>query len=334
MGERRTNRAHAAFKDFDSALRESSMFPLRSAGVEMLQINMGKLCNQMCSHCHVEAGPSRSEIISRENLEKCLGILAENGIENVELTGGAPEMNPNFAWFIGECRARDLRIVVRSNLTIMLEPGYENVPDVLRSNGVEIVASLPCYTRENVERQRGVGVFDKSIKALKSLNGLGYGKSGTGLILKLVYNPGGAFLPGSQEALENDYRKQLGEQHGIEFTSLLTITNMPIGRFKKTILAQREFETYMKLLIGAFNPRSAERVMCREIISVGWDGSLYDCDFNQMLKMSCDHGSPNHIAAFDLALLESRRIVTGLHCYGCTAGSGSSCFGALEGGAQ
>jgi radical SAM/Cys-rich protein len=323
--------AHGEPKDFDSILKNAGIFPLKACGLETLQINMGRVCNQSCTHCHVEAGPQRTEMISGAILEKCLKIVDEHGIETVDLTGGSPEMNPNFRWFVTECARRSVRLVVRTNLTIMLETGYEDVPELLRANRVELMASLPCYTQSNVDKQRGGRVFERSIKALGTLNALGYGKPGSGLILNLVYNPGGPSLPGDQQSLENDYRKQLGDQFGIVFNSLFTIANLPIGRFGKRLRAEGQFDEYMTLLTDAFNPRSVERVMCRKLLSVGWDGSLYDCDFNQVLLMRCDHGAPDHIENFDAETLRNRRIATGRHCFGCTAGSGSSCYGALTG---
>jgi radical SAM/Cys-rich protein len=321
--------AHGDAHNFDSALQAAGLFPLNASGVETLQINMGRVCNQSCAHCHVEAGPLRTEMISRTTLEKCLEIVAEHGIKTVDLTGGSPEMNLNFRWFVAECRRLAVHVVVRTNLTIMLEAGYEDIPQMLGTNQVELMASLPCYTQSNVDKQRGGRVFERSIKVLSDLNSLGYGKPGSGLILNLIYNPGGPFLPGDQQSLENDYRSQLGEQFGIAFNSLFTITNLPIGRFGNTLLAQGEFAKYMALLVDSFNPRSVEQVMCRKLISVGWDGSLYDCDFNQVLRMRCDHGAPGHISEFDIEKLRSRRIVTGRHCFGCAAGAGSSCYGAL-----
>jgi len=319
-----------ACNEFEKTLEASALFPLCAAGIDTIQINTGRLCNQSCVHCHVEAGPDRNEIMSREKLERCLEIVGNNGIGQIELTGGAPEMNPDFRWFVERCGEEDLHLMVRSNLTIMLEDGYTDLPGFLASHGVELVGSLPCYTEDNVDKQRGAGVYKRSITALHRLNEAGYGKAGSPLVLSLVYNPGGAFLPGDQTALEDDYRRELRERHGIEFTHLYTITNMPIGRFKTALTASGEYTKYMEMLAGFFNPESARNVMCRNLLSIGWDGTIYDCDFNQMLGIACDHGAPDHIDVFSMEGLANRRIVTGTHCFGCTAGAGSSCSGALS----
>jgi radical SAM/Cys-rich protein len=321
--------AGAADNEFEKALEESALFPLLAAGIETLQINTGRRCNQSCAHCHVEAGPDRPEIMGRKTLERCLEIAGRNGIGRIELTGGSPEMNPDFRWFVEQCHAQGLHLKVRSNLTIMLEEGYDDLPGFLARHGVDIIGSLPCYTEENVDKQRGDGVYKRSVSALRKLNESGYGMPGSPLALSLVYNPGGAFLPGDQASLENDYRRELKERHGIEFTNLYTITNMPIGRFKAALTESGGYTRYMDLLAGMFNPESAMKVMCRSLLSVGWDGTVYDCDFNQMLGINCDHGAPDHIDSFSMELLANRRIVTGPHCFGCTAGAGSSCSGAL-----
>jgi len=317
------------FKTFDSTLKESRLYPLTATGVEVFQINFGRLCNQSCKHCHVEAGPNRTEMISRETLENCLGILENTRIPAVDLTGGAPEMNPHFRWFVSELRKLGRQILVRCNLTILQEPGQEDLPEFYADNQVEVIASLPYYLERNVDGQRGKGIFEKSIAALKRLNRIGYGREGSSLILNLVYNPGGAFLPPPQAAIEADFKKEMDRRHGVEFNSLFTITNMPIGRFLAFLARTGNFETYMKRLIDAYNPEAAAGVMCRYTLSIGWDGQLFDCDFNQVLGMNCNHGAPDHLNEFDLAQLVGRRIVTGLHCYGCTAGAGSSCGGAV-----
>jgi radical SAM/Cys-rich protein len=316
-------------KDFDAALREARQFPLRASGIEVLQLNFGKLCNQACRHCHVEAGPNRKEMISKETLEACLRIVREAGIPTADLTGGAPELNPHFRWFVSECRGADTLVMVRSNLTVILEPGMEDLPEFYRDLQVEVIASLPYYLEKNVNAQRGGGVFEKSIEAMRRLNEVGYGKEGSPLVLNLVYNPGGAFLPPPQASIEADFRKELGRRHSVEFNGLYTITNMPIGRFRGFLERTGNFASYMDRLIQAYNPAAADGVMCRTTLSVSWDGSLYDCDFNQMLDLTCDHGAPKHIREFSVERLTGRRIVTGLHCYGCTAGAGSSCGGAL-----
>lgn len=315
------------YKNFDASLKESQLFPLTATSIEILQINFGLLCNQSCKHCHVEAGPNRTEIISRETLEYCLNILCNSKIATVDITGGAPEMNPNFKWFIYEVKKMQRHILVRCNLTIVLEPGFDDLPQFYADNDIEIVASLPYFLERNVDSQRGKGTFEKSIKALKILNNLGYSDEDSGLRLDLVYNPGGAFLPPSQAAIEADFKRELHKRYGIKFNSLFTIANMPIGRFMHFLERTGNYETYMQKLIEAYNPQAAAGVMCCYTLSVGWDGNLYDCDFNQMLGLNCNHGAPDHIRNFDLNELKNRRIVTSLHCYGCTAGAGSSCGG-------
>ena len=317
------------FRDFDCALQESHLFPMTATGIEVFQINVGKLCNQSCKHCHVEAGPFRTEAISRETLESCLDILKEIDTPTVDLTGGAPELNPHFRWFVKEVKKLGRQIMVRSNLTIILEPGQEDLPEYYRDHGVEVVASLPYFLERNVDTQRGQGIFRKSILALERLNEIGYGQEDTGLILDLVYNPGGAFLPPPQTAIEADFKREMERRYHISFNRLFTIANMPLGRFLHFLERTGNFESYMQRLIDAYNPEAAAGVMCRHTLSVGWDGTLYDCDFNQMLALNCDHGAPAHLNEFDLKKLKTRRIVTGLHCYGCTAGAGSSCGGAV-----
>jgi radical SAM/Cys-rich protein len=317
------------FKDFDHALQESQLFPLTATGIEILQINFGMLCNQTCKHCHVEAGPTRNEIASKETLEFCLDILKNTDISTIDITGGAPEMNPHFKWFVKEIRKLDRHIMVRCNLTIIFEDGYNYLPQFYAANKIEIIASLPYYTERNVDVQRGKGTFKKSIKALKLLNKVGYGEKKSDIILNLVYNPGGAFLPPSQAAIENDFKRELKKRYDIIFNNLFTIANMPIGRFQDFLERTGNYESYMQRLISAYNPVAATGVMCRYTLSASWDGSLYDCDFNQMLGINCDHGAPDHLKIFDFDKLKTRKIVTGLHCYGCTAGAGSSCGGAV-----
>jgi len=318
-----------ALKEFDLSLRESALFPLTATDIDVLQINFGKLCNQSCKHCHVEAGPGRKGMISRNILEKCLDILRSGNISTVDITGGAPEMNPHFEWFVKESAASGKQVMVRCNLTILLETGYEHLMPFYADQGVEMIASLPYYSERFVDSQRGSGVFDKSIKVLQMLNELGYGDESKGLILNLVYNPAGAFLPPSQAGIEADFKRELLRRFGVQFNHLYTITNMPIGRFREFLKNTGNYESYMRRLICAYNPRAAANVMCRHTLSVGWDGSLYDCDFNQVLALNCNHGAPGHIREFDLNKLRNRQIVTGLHCYGCTAGAGSSCGGAV-----
>lgn len=315
-------------KPFEHALAESGQHPLQATGIEVLQVNLGKLCNQTCRHCHVDAGPDRREVMTPETMQACLVALSATEIPTLDLTGGAPEMNPHFRWFVSEARALGRHIIDRCNLTILLAPGYTDLPEFLATHEVEVIASLPCYLKENADSQRGDGVFDKSIEALQRLNAIGYGKSGSGLTLSLVYNPTGLSLPPPQAALEDAYRIQLRDRFGIEFTRLYTITNMPISRCLDDLLESGRYEEYMEKLIQAYNPTAATGVMCRTMLSVDWDGRLSDCDFNQMLALPLLDGLPRTIHNFDADLLASRRIVTGQHCYGCTAGSGSSCQGA------
>ena len=313
---------------FEEKFKETGESKLSATRLETLQINIGKMCNQVCKHCHVDAGPDRKEIMTRETMQQCIDALAKTNIQTVDITGGAPEMNPDFKWFISEIKKLNRHIIVRSNLTILISNGFEDYPEFLANNNVEIISSLPYYTASNTDRQRGDGVFDKSIQAIKFLNGLGYGKDGSGLIFNLVYNPLGAFLPPKQESLEKDYKRELWNKFGLVFNNLYTITNLPISRFLDYLVESGNYQNYMNRLISAFNPAAALNVMCRNTISIGWDGQLYDCDFNQMLELPVNHGSPKHIQDFDPKLLDNRLIVTGQHCYGCTAGAGSSCGGA------
>ncbi len=302
--------------------------PLKATEIEIFQINLGKMCNQVCKHCHVDAGPDRKEIMIKETMQDCLAILSAHDIPTVDLTGGAPEMNPNFKWFVHEIKKLDRHVIVRSNLTILETNGFEDYAEFMANHRVEIVSSLPYYKKSFTDRQRGDGVFDKSITAMKKLNTLGYGKEDAELKFHLVYNPVGAFLPPSQTELEQDYKRELKNIFGIEFNNLYTITNLPISRFLDYLLQSGNYDSYMKKLVDSFNPIAASNVMCKFTISVGWDGQLFDCDFNQMLEMNMDHGAPSHIKDFDVSLITNRTIVTGQHCYGCTAGAGSSCGGA------
>lgn len=317
------------FKDFDCSLQESQLFPLTANSLEVLQLNLGMLCNQSCKHCHVEAGPKRAEKMSEEILKNCLDVLKNSKIPTVDITGGAPEMNPYFKWFVMEARKLNKHVMVRCNLTILLEPGYEKLHQFYADNRVEVIGSLPYYLERNVDSQRGKGSFQKSIKALQLLNEVGYGDDYRGLILDLVYNPGGAFLPPAQSAIEADFKRELMRRYGIKFSNMFTITNMPIGRFLDFLVRRGNYGSYMQRLISAYNPQAAAGVMCKYTLSIGWNGILYDCDFNQMLELNCNHGAPDHLKEFNLEKLEKRRIVTGLHCYGCTAGFGSSCGGAV-----
>ncbi|MCI0455821.1 MAG: arsenosugar biosynthesis radical SAM protein ArsS [Gemmataceae bacterium] len=296
---------------FEEALVASGLAPLRAGGIQVLQVNVGKLCNQTCRHCHVDAGPDRREVMSRETMQACLDVLARTDIPTLDITGGAPEMNPHFRWLVCEARALGRRVIDRCNLTLLLAPGFEGLPEFLAQQQVEVVASLPCYLPQNTDAQRGEGVFEKSVRALRRLNEVSYGEPGSGLTLTLVYNPVGASLPPPQAALEAAYRRELHERYGIVFNQLFTITNMPISRFLDDLLRTGQLEPYMQRLIDAFNPATAAGLMCRTTLSVGWDGRLYDCDFNQMLDLGLLQGSPQHIREFDERRLVGRRTVTG-----------------------
>lgn len=316
-------------RTFEEKLVQIGHWPLRALGIETLQVNVGKLCNQTCRHCHVDAGPTRTEIMTRETAELVVDVLGRHDIPTLDITGGAPELNPNFDYLVREARALGRHVMDRSNLTVFFVAGKGYLPEFLREHRVEIIASLPCYLEANVDAQRGKGVFSKSIEALQWLNRLGYGQPGTDLELNLVYNPLGASLPPPQKPLEEAYRRELGERFGIVFNKLYTITNMPISRFLLDLKRHGNYEGYMELLLQKFNPATVDGVMCRTLVSVGWDGTLYDCDFNQMLEMPLNHGLPRHLRDFDAYLLARREIRTGSHCFGCTAGSGSSCTGSL-----
>ena len=298
--------------------------------LQTLQVNIGKRCNQACRHCHVESSPIRTENMTFATIERLLTLLAyAPSITTVDITGGAPELNPNFRHFVGQIRAMERTVIDRCNLTVLFERGQQDTAAFLAHHKVQITASLPCYTTGNVDKQRGSGVFDKSIAALLMLNELGYGQPDSGLILNLVYNPLGAFLPGAQAGLQADYKRVLKERHGIVFNSLFTITNMPIKRFLDDLLRQGKLDAYMGLLAERFNPSAAEGVMCRDLVSIGWDGTIYDCDFNQMLELPA---SGRRRTIWDIgALSELQRdpIALDNHCYGCTAGAGSSCGGSL-----
>ncbi|MGD0652693.1 MAG: arsenosugar biosynthesis radical SAM (seleno)protein ArsS [Verrucomicrobiia bacterium] len=314
---------------FQEKLVQVGQWPLRAAGVETLQVNLGKLCNQTCRHCHVDAGPTRLEVMTAQTAGLVVNVLRRHPIPNVDLTGGAPELNSNLEYLIAEARALGRHVIDRSNLTVFYVEGKQHLPEFLRDHQVEVMASLPCYLESNVEAQRGKGVYGKSIEALRWLNRLGYGQPGTGLKLNLVYNPIGPSLPPPQKTLEEAYRQHLGEQYGIVFNQLYTMTNMPISRFLADLLRQGNHKRYLELLVERFNPDTVPGLMCRSLVSVGWDGTLYDCDFNQMLDLPVNHGLPHHVRDFDTYLLARREIRTAVHCFGCTAGSGSSCMGAL-----
>lgn len=325
-------RGNGYAEGFSQALREHGLADLLRAETTTLQVNVGKLCNQACHHCHVDAGPKRTEIMPANIARRTMEVLAASpSITTVDITGGAPELNPNFRWLVEESQRLGRHVIDRCNLTVLLEQTQEDLAEFLATQHVEIIASLPCYTPENVDKQRGKGVFEKSMEALRRLNGLGYGKPDSDLKLNLVYNPAGASLPPQQAKLEGDYRKQLRENHGIEFHHLLTITNMPIHRFEEDLQRQGKHDAYMELLKRNFNPATLPGLMCRSLVSVGYDGKLYDCDFNQMLEMELEQpgGAPSVWDIESFTGWAGRRIATAGHCFGCTAGAGSSCTGAL-----
>jgi radical SAM/Cys-rich protein len=306
--------------EFEEAVARSGQWPLKPASLEVLQINVGKLCNQTCRHCHVDAGPDRREVMTRETMALCLDALDRSTIPTVDITGGAPELNPDFRWLVAECRARGRHVIDRCNLTVLELASQQDLAAFLADHEVEVVCSLPHYRAPNTDRQRGAGVYEKSIAALRRLNVLGYGSGTSGLRLVLVTNPVGAFLPGSQASLETEWKRELWRLHGIRFDALYTITNMPISRYLEWLIDSGNLEGYMERLVTAFNPVAVNGLMCRNTLSVAWDGRLYDCDFNQMLDLAL----PRTI--FD-GLPPERAIVTGPHCFGCTAGAGSSCGG-------
>ena len=327
--------AEPSFQPFTERLRQEKGLPLQRVNLETVQINLGKLCNQACLHCHVDAGPKRTEIMAPRTAELALELIREAGARTVDLTGGAPELNPSFRFLVEQNRQDGRHILDRCNLTVLFEPGQEDLAEFLAEHQVEIFASLPCYSEENVTAQRGHGVYEESIHALRQLNTLGYGQAGSGLVLNLIYNPVGAHLPPPQQDLEGDYKRELGERFGLTFNNLLTITNMPIARFAHSLERDGKLAAYMELLAQAFNPATLESLMCRHLVSVSWDGYLYDCDFNQMLDLRLGNGTPlrlgEHSADSLVRQIIGRDIRLDSHCYGCTAGAGSSCGGALSG---
>ena len=317
-------------------LLDQLAFPaIRRGHLEALQINLTYRCNQRCLHCHVNAGPTRSEAMTDDNLALLHQVIDAHPVHTLDLTGGAPEMHPRFRELVRHARREGLRVIDRCNLSILSEPGYEDLAQFLAEQGVEVTASLPCYSRDNVDKQRGAGVFDASIRGLQRLNALGYGQTGSGLLLNLVYNPQGPSLPPPQQALEADYKRRLAEDFGIVFNQLLCITNQPIARFGSTLVSQGQFNSYMQLLRGSYRPDNLEGLMCRSLVSVDWQGYLYDCDFNQMLDLPLELPGQligrerPHLRDLLTAELDGNPIVTRDHCYACTAGQGSSCGGAL-----
>lgn len=313
---------------FDEKLAAHGL-ELRAATVETLQINVGKLCNQACKHCHVDASPKRTESMTRETAEQVINALQRFRIPTLDITGGAPELNPSFRWLVAEARACGTHIMVRHNLTVMFEPHQEDLPEFFRTHQVEVISSLPYFQEQQTDAQRGNGVFTKSIEALRRLNAVGYGIAGSGLLLNLVYNPAGAFLPPVQAAIEADFKRELLTRYGLTFNRLFTITNMPIQRFLDYLRRSGNEERYRRKLVEAFNPKAVAGVMCRSLVSVDWTGKLYDCDFNQMLELPVEEELPQTLAEFTSDKFANRRIVTGAHCFGCTAGAGSSCGGAI-----
>jgi radical SAM/Cys-rich protein len=313
---------------FDDVLVRNAIPLLETAHIDVLQVNVGKLCNQTCAHCHVDAGPDRREAMSRETAGKVIELLRRHDIGTLDITGGAPELNPQFRFLVDEAARLGRRVIDRCNLSVLLLPAQADLLPYLAERRVVITASLPSFRQAGTDAQRGDGVFQKSIAALKRLNDVGYGK-GTGLVLDLVHNPVGAFLPGKQASLERDYRRELSSRHGIVFDHLHAITNMPISRFLEFLERSGNTESYMDLLVRSFNPVAAGGVMCRTHLSVGWDGALYDCDFNQMLALSVDHGAPKTLDGLLAYGSLARRVTTGRHCFGCTAGAGSGCGGTL-----
>jgi len=315
---------------FAQKIKESGQFPLRPNKLEVLQINVGYMCNQVCEHCHVDAGPDRKEIMTWETMEQCLDVIRNTGAHTLDLTGGAPEMNPNFKRFVEEASKAGIKdFIVRSNLTIIrANKKYYDLPQFFKDHNVHVVSSMPHWTRGKTDKQRGDGVFDASIEALKMLNDVGYGMPDSDLRLDLVYNPSGAFLPGDQASMEKDFKKAMLDDFGIQFHNLFAITNLPISRFLDYLIASENYEDYMYQLVDAYNPEAVANVMCTNTISVSWDGYLYDCDFNQMLELKVA-SKVQHIKDYNEALLNDRNIIISQHCFGCTAGAGSSCQGSV-----
>ncbi len=314
--------------DFNEKLSSLNL-DLRSNAVEILQVNVGKLCNQACKHCHVDAGPKRAEIMARATIEACLAVLRQYKIPTLDITGGAPEMIPDFRYFVTEAAKTGAKIIVRHNLTVMFEPNHEDLPKFFAENRVEVVSSLPYFLQQQTDAQRGAGVFDKSVEAIRRLNAVGYGIRNTDLILNLVYNPVGAFLPPPQAAIEADFRRELETRYDLYFNNLFTITNMPIARYLDYLRRSGNEEKYMQKLVQAFNPLAIAGLMCRNTLSVDWTGKLFDCDFNQMLEIPVSAEVPQTIFDFTPEKFAGREIATAAHCFGCTAGAGSSCGGTV-----
>ncbi|MFT7345233.1 MAG: radical SAM/Cys-rich protein [Lentimonas sp.] len=313
---------------FHEKLTGNDLFPLKPTGLEVFQINMGKMCNQVCDHCHVDAGPDRKEIMTRETMHQCLEAIDRSSCTTVDLTGGAPEMNPDFRWFVEQLSAKGKKIIVRCNLTIIVaNKKYFDLPEFFKLHNIEVASSLPYFSSAKTDAQRGEGVFEKSIKALKMLNAVGYGIEGSGLILNLVFNPSGAFLPPDQTSLQAQFKTKLKDGYDIVFNELFAITNLPVSRYLSYLVASNNYEKYMQKLIDAYNPVAASNVMCRTTVSISWDGFIYDCDFNQMLDLKVETRGSQHLTDYNNEALLNRTIIVNQHCYGCTAGAGSSCGG-------
>lgn len=314
---------------FAERLRACGLAPLRAAGIEILQMNITRRCNLSCKHCHVQAGPDRTEMMSRETMSHCMTAAAHPNITTIDITGGAPELHPDLEWLLDKAAALQKRLIVRSNLVVMLDPAYRRYLDVFADHQVELVGSLPDYHPEKSDRQRGAGAFAAAIEVIRELNHRSYGLSGSGRMLHLVHNPVGAYLPGPQSALEAEYRRVLRERYGLHFNTLFCLVNNPIGRYAEYLKRTGNWSDYMRTLQCAFNIHTVNSLMCRTTLSVGWDGRLYDCDFNQMLDLTVNSGAPDRIEDFDYHRLAEREVVVRSHCFACTAGAGSSCQGAL-----
>ncbi len=323
------NQSAVSGKNFGDAIFDAGQFPFQPYALDILYVNIGKTCNQVCNHCHVDAGPDRQEQMTRETMQHCIRAAAVSNVHTIDITGGAPELHPDFRWFVEQLALIGKKIIVRSNLTVLVTGNAGNdLPAFFKKHKVEIAASLPGFTATVTDAQRGEGTFDKSIRALQLLNDAGYGKPDSGLVLNLVHNPSGIQLPGGQKITELDFKKNLEEQFGIVFNNLFVITNSPVGRFLEYLLRSGNFEIYIRKLADAFNPDAAAYTMCRNSISIGWDGQLYDCDFNQMLELQLTDPQIRHVAEFNADALTGRTITINQHCFGCTAGEGSGFCGA------
>lgn len=327
--EQRRALADPAVPNFADRLKAAGLPPVTAVRVDILQVNVGRVCNQTCRHCHVDAGPDRREAMARDTVGHCLRVLREFDVPTLDITGGAPELNPHFRELVRGARALGRRVIDRCNLTVLEIPAQADLAEFLAAQRVEIVASLPSFEADRTDAQRGDGVFERSLRGLRRLNALGYGRPDSGLILNLVYNPAGAFLPPAQGELEIQFKRELRERWAVEFNRLFALANLPIGRFLEFLLATGNYEGYMERLANAFNPAAVPGLMCRTLLSVGWDGTLYDCDFNQMLDWPLVEGVPPHLRDFIPARLAGRRVAVGNHCFGCAAGNGSSCGGSL-----